>query len=267
MTKPNTRSNILNKNGEQKESSTSATTQQEALFNLIDEENPTLKDVYKILKGMSHSLSFLAEGYDDFKVKIKNLESENNNLKNETEKLHKRLQYLENDYYTEQQHKLQNYVTIHGIPQQKNEETMNTIIKIASTLQVNITPTSIKTYRKMNNHNNTNPTPIIIVEFHDLEIKQALQASYKKNGPIITSQILSNSDKTISEHKKIYLNDYLCTYIKQLLDQTKKIQVQCKIKYVWTKNGCVYARYNDNTPVIKIKNYNNITELELEATN
>lgn len=28
-----------------------------------------------------------------------------------------------------------------------------------------------------------------------------------------------------------------------------------------------YARYNDNTPVIKIKNYNDITELELEAKN
>lgn len=47
MTKPNTRSNNLNKNGELKESSTSATTdtQPENLFDLIDEENPTLKEV------------------------------------------------------------------------------------------------------------------------------------------------------------------------------------------------------------------------------
>lgn len=191
---------------------------------------------------MSHSLSFLAERYNEFKVKIKNLESENNNLKNETEKLHKRLQYLENYYYTEQQHKLQNYVTIHGIPQQKNDETINTIIKIASTHQVHIAPTNIKSYRKMNNHNHTNPTPIIIVQFHDIEIKKDLQANYKNNGPIMMSQILSHADKTNSEHKKVYVNYFILFMqhidVLQLLDQTKKNQAQCKIKYVWTKNGC-----------------------------
>lgn len=263
MNKHNTRSNSANKNGEQNQEDLT-TTPIDNLFDLVNEENPTLKDVYKILKGMSTSLQFLAEGYDEFKTKIKKLENENITLKKETETLHKRLQYIENDYFTTQQLKLQNHITVHGVPQQKNEEIPNTIIKIAKVLNVDISPANIKSFRLMNNHHNTNPSPIIIVEFNDLDNKKEIQTNFKSNGPLIVSQIIKNS-KSNAEHQKIYINDYLCTHIKQLLDQTKKIQVQCNIKFVWTKNGSVFARYNEKSPIIKIKNYNDIAELVEEA--
>lgn len=265
MSKHNTRSNASNKNGEQIQECATIVPA-ENLFDLVNEEDPTLKDIYKVVKGMSLSLQFLSEGYEDFKIKIRKLENENVSLKNETETLHKRLQYIESDYYSTQQQQLLNHITIHGVPQQKPDEIANTIINIANTLNVNITSSNIKSCRSMNNQNNTNPSPIIIVEFNDLDTKQKIQANYKNNGPLIVSQVLKNSNKSNSDHRKIYINDYLCTYFKQLLDQTKKIQVQCNIKFVWTKNGCVFARYNEKAPIIKIRNYNDIKEI-LEETN
>lgn len=259
MTKPNTRSNTTTKNG--------ADNQFDSQLNLIDDENPTIKDVYKVLKGMSKSLSFLAEGYEEFKNKIITLETENKNLKATSEQLNKRLQYLETDYYNEQQQKLQNYITIHGIPQIKNEEVINTVIKIAEKLNVKIEQDDIISHRMMNMKNHSNFSPIMVVELKDIEVKQKIKCNFKNNGPIIVSQILKSAINTNKEHQKIYINDYLCNYVKQLLEQTKKIQAKCNLKFVWTKNGYVYARYNEGTPIIKIRNFSTITELEEEAKN
>lgn len=262
MNKYKTRSGTHNKDGEKVNNSDTSTTDP---FDLIDENNPTIKDVFKILKGLYQSVNFLAEGYEDFKNKIKQLELENNTLKMETESLHKRVQYMETDYYLEQQQKLHKHITIHGIPQQKNDEIENTIISLASKLNVNIDSTNIISCRTMNNKNNSNKTPIIIVEFNDLQIKQQLQTQCKSNGPLLLSQILKHTKNTNMEHKQIYINDYLCTYIKQLLEKAKNIQKQCNIKFVWSKNGKVYARFSEKTPIMQIRNYKDITDLEEES--
>lgn len=236
-------------------------------FDCIDDENPTIKDVMKVLKCMVKSLNFLSDGYEDFKTKIVKLEDENEKLKMDAEQLHKRLQNMENDHYHEQQQKVQNYVTLHGIPLQKNEDIPSTMVKIAEILNVNLTPSSIKSFRSMNNQNKNNATPIIIIEFQDQITKTNIKKNYKDNGPIIVSQVLKNTINTNDEHRKVYINDYLCTYFKQLLEKTKKIQTKCNIKYVWSRNGNVYARYNEKTPIIKIKNYSDIIELEEEIKN
>lgn len=259
MTKPNTRSNTTTKNG--------ADNQFDSQLNLIDDENPTIKDVYKVLKGMSKSLSF--------RRRLWRIQKQNNNTGNRKQELksnirttkNKRLQYLETDYYNEQQQKLQNYITIHGIPQIKNEEVINTVIKIAEKLNVKIEQDDIISHRMMNMKNHSNFSPIMVVELKDIEVKQKIKCNFKNNGPIIVSQILKSAINTNKEHQKIYINDYLCNYVKQLLEQTKKIQAKCNLKFVWTKNGYVYARYNEGTPIIKIRNFSTITELEEEAKN
>lgn len=264
MSKYKTRSG--NKNGDQVQSN-AINQQNENPFNLIDKDNPTMKDLYNILTDLVQSFNFLAESNDEFKTRIKQLEDENKSLKNETEQLHRRVQYIEADYYNEQQQKLQNHITLHGIPQQKPEEITNTVIKIGQILKVDITPLNIKSFRTMNNQNRTNSSPIIIVEFNELQMKHNIQQNYKNNGPIILSQLFNSNNNNNKDQQKVYLNDYLCSYVKSLLEQTKKIKEICKIKFVWTKNGCVYARYNEKSPIIKIKNYKNIADLEEEAKN
>lgn len=173
--------------------------------------------------------------------------------------------YIKADFYFQQQ-QLQNHITIHGLPLQKSEDIVNTVVNIGKTLNVDITTENIKSYRAMNNHNKNNTSPIIIVEFNDPEVKQEMQKNYKTNGPIIAAQIVKNVKNSDAEHQKIYINDYLCTYIKHLLAQTKKIQAKCNIKFVWTKNGNVYARHNENSNTFRIRSYKDIDELESRAS-
>lgn len=267
MSKHNTRSTTMNKNGEQQSDTHTSNLEMKNTFNSIDEENPTIKDIFKVLKGMSISLNSLAKEYEESKGKIQQLENENKILKVECEQLNNRLNYIETDYYTEQQLKLQQYLTIHGVPQQKNNELVSTIIKIGETLNVKITPENIKSHRTINNKNRQNSSPIIVIELNNIEIKKQMQINFKNNGPIIAAQILKHTVNTNKEHQKIYINDYLCTHVKKLLEQTKKIQQKCNLKFVWSKNGSVYARRTEEAPIIKIRNFNDIKEIEKAENN
>lgn len=242
-------------------------TQETDPFETIDEENPTLKDLYNVMKEMFSSVNYLSKSYDDFKTKISKLEEENEELKNESKLMQKRLQHIETDYYHQQQLQLQNYVTIHGLPKQNTEELVNTVINTANILKVNVSQSNIESCRIMQNKNKTNPTPIIVVEFKDHETKQNFQTKYKANGPIIATQILKNVKGTVNEHRKIYVNDYLCSYYKELLENTKQIRTKHNIKFVWYKNGNIFARQNENTFTYKIKNYTDLNNLEEKLKN
>lgn len=248
--------NENNKNGK------AANQDNEDPFATIDEENPTIKDLYKLTKDMFSSLNFLANGYDEFNNKIAKLEKENEVLKAESRNFQRRLQYIETDYYYQQQLQLQNYITIHGIPRQHSEELIKTVIQTAGTLDVNITPNNIKSCRAIHNKNKSNASPIIIVEFDDENIKNKIKTNYKNNGPIIAAQIIKNTKGTSDEHRKIYVNDYLCSYYKELFENTKKIKTTHNVKFVWTKNGKIFVRQKENSPIYKVKNYNDLSELQ-----
>ena len=65
----------------------------------INEDNPSWKEVVKLLKEMHKALSFLSDSHHDFKIALKNLEDENKILKAENIKKNKRLSNLESEFF------------------------------------------------------------------------------------------------------------------------------------------------------------------------
>lgn len=262
MSKPLTRSETTKNSDSNNKKTTPPQRNEFNPFELVDENNPTLKDLYTVIKEMVQSLNFVSAQYEESQRKIKNLEKENENLKMEVKQISKRLQYIETDYYYQQQQELQKHITIHGVPKQKNEDLTKIIINIASTLKVNITETDIKSFRTIRGKNNLNTTPIIVVELMDEEKKNEINRNYKTNGPIIISQIIKNTKNTAAEHQKVYINDYLCTYYKKLLEETKKLKQNYNIKFVWVKNGNIYVRQNESSASYRIRNYTDLDSIQ-----
>lgn len=133
------------------------------------------KELIIILKDMQKSLSFLSDGYDDYKRQLINLEKENVALKEENKILNKRLSQIETDYYNSQQNLLQKTITIHGLSKEKNENIKKVIIDAGKVLNVEIKESNIISYRTMNNKT---PRPIIIAEFDSLELKQTIRTNF-----------------------------------------------------------------------------------------
>ena len=105
--------------------------------------------------------------------------------------------------------------------------------------------------------------PIIVTEFNQFEIKQKIQDNFKKNGPVMFSQISKTTNQTIN-NEKVYINDYLCKHKKQLFDETKKMNSRFNIKYVWFKNGNIYIRQLDDSPIFKVNSIADLQEIGIK---
>ena len=99
-------------------------------FEGINEDNPSIKDIFKLLKSMHHAFHFLSDVNDDFRKKIKTLEEDNKSLKVDNINLNKRILNIENVFFTQQQQQLQTSITIHGVPKQKKTLTEKTLLLI-----------------------------------------------------------------------------------------------------------------------------------------
>lgn len=232
--------------------------------NLGDPEySPTLKDVMKLLMETHKTVSFLAHKFDELNAKMMLMEQQNKNITKENTEIKERLLHLETHYYRQQQQQLGAHLTIHGIPKKSDENIKNTIIEIGKILNINITQNNIKNARRMNS-NNQNFTPIIVVEFDSYYIKQEIQKQYKNNGPILLKQIIPT---TTNETTKVYINEYLTEYTKNLFTEAKKLKSKYNIQFVWIKNGTVYTREKTGEDIIKVVHSESIRQIKAKYHN
>lgn len=91
----------------------------------------------------------------------------------------------------------------------------------------------------------------IIVEFSSLTKKRELMS--KLRGHRINANIL-NVDDNNQANQYIYINDELTPHNRRLLWMAKTKAKECQWKFVWVRSGYVYARKNENSSHIIIKN-------------
>lgn len=204
-------------------------------------------------------MNFLSDKYDKFISIVAKLEDENNTLKINNENLNKRLQSIEFEFYNQQQQQLSNFITIHGIPKQQKEDTKDLVVKTIKILDSNLDSVNVISCRRMLNKSAQDIAPIIVAEVDDIQTKTRIKSNYKTNGPIILSQIMNTPH---CKQQKIFINDYLSNYHKNILNLAKKLKQTYGFKFVWTKNGNVYLRYTEQSPVIQIKTEDDIADVD-----
>lgn len=187
-----------------------------------DEESTTttIQKLYKLNTEMNQTLQFLSEKYDVFLKKITKVEQENKHLKKQNEELNIRLEAVEHEINIQQQQRVKNHLTIHGIPQKNNENLKNTIVETIKATKTTITEENIISYRRMNASNSTHKAPIIVIQLDNYETKQKIQQNYKTNGPINLQQIIPNT-KQGNEDRLVFINEYLTNYTTQLYEVAK----------------------------------------------
>lgn len=223
------------------------------------ETEPTLKQVMSKLNDIIKAIDFHSKQQEEALKRLANIEKENVSLRQENTNLNIRLSNIESFFYQQQQQQLQKHITIHGVPKNTNEDLNTTIINTIKSLNITVNQDEIITARRMHStHNNTAP-PIIVVEFTTTAIKQNIMQTYKTNGPIMLSQ-LSKAPNT--ENKKIYFNEYLNNYYKQLYNNTKELKSSNNFKFVWFKHGTIYARESETTQIYRVKHQNDITRIK-----
>ena len=71
----------------------------------------------------------------------------------------------------------------------------------------------------------------------------------------------SNLIKINTEYGRIYLNENLPQNLKILLGKVNQIRKSKQYKFLWTRNGNIYVRKNENTNVISITRNSDLVKI------
>lgn len=132
--------------------------------------------------------------------------------------------------------------------------------KIANSLNIEINESDVnKAYRLRNQKDK------IIVEFSSLSKKKEIMK--KINRHRVDAQIINtaeNNNENNNSHnqsKYIYINDLLTYNNRQILWITKTKAKECNWKFVWTRDGKIFARKIENSSSIIINNAADIEQI------
>ena len=237
------------------------------LIVVIREEFKSLKSQFSEL---SSSMTFCCNKIDDFEASIQQINAkfnqfekivaENKQLKADVETLTHKVNSLE-------QRSRSNNIELHGIPESKDENLSKIVLEIGSELGCNIAEHDIQCAYRIRNNAFRNPSnrsilSHIVVELQSRHVKNKIIASMNAKRKQIKS--INNSNPHISIPgitDKLFINEHLSKYNKNLFYKLRKTAKEKGIKYVWTKNCVIYARKNDTSKACVISSENDILNL------
>lgn len=211
--------------------------------------NAVLKDMNKKLEilttmkstldGLVESVEFYASQYQELiehkkqtDKKLLSLENKNTYLEKYTRSLEQRVADLEN------KNKEKN-VEIVGLEYKEGEVLRDVADALAQ--KIKVSPEGIIEIKRVGAEKKERPRSVIVT----FDIKERRNEWLSKRKTIITnSEIFKNENKT-----KIYINEELSRYVKQLLWQAKT-ELKDTYKYIWPQNGKVLVRKDDQNKKI-----------------
>ncbi|KAK5643414.1 hypothetical protein RI129_005500 [Pyrocoelia pectoralis] len=176
---------------------------------------------------------------------IESLKSENLLLSKKLAENHSRLVHCE-------QYSRSNTLEIYGIPETKNENSLQVVLAVAEALGVTINESSIDACHRLKKVQNR-PTTGIIVKFVRRYDKQLFLEKRKVKGSNFTTASLSILGLDPTNPTPVYVNQSLCKTRRVLLGKARKKAYEGNYKYVWVDDrGNIKVRKADNSKIIYV---------------
>lgn len=183
---------------------------------------------------------------------IEKLTKENTELKSVVDNLSNRLEAVD-------QQARANNIEMQGIPEKENENLLSIIKTIGENIGCPIEPTEVDTvFRAAHRESSDKPRSIIIKLLSKQKRDNILSAAKLKRR---SSDSISRGLKVDNISKELYINEHLTPKNKLILKKSKEMARSKNYKYIWVRNGVVFARSNDRSRVIKILNENDVNKI------
>lgn len=198
------------------------------------------------IEQVQHTCKQLEEKNTALEETIKNLLDENSKLKSRS---------IDNEKFL-----YANMLEITGVPEPKGENVMVSAQMVAYAVGFKLDMSMVDNCYRIHSNGNLSSSKIIL-KF----VKKADRDEMLRLRKIKTDFSTNHLDKSLSDlakqHNVIYINEFLSISSKKLLMKAKEYKKENKIKYLWIKNGSIFMRKADNSPVINIKHDLNFNEL------
>lgn len=214
----------------------------ESDLSAIKEKVNQLDDINKAIQYMSSQYDEILRGVKVNKKKIDKLEKENKNMKEEITKLKSSVKFL-NDA------RVQNDCIINGIT--STEPAVNVVLNIATQMKCSLSEEKIEDAYFVGVNKGANQNKSIVVKFRDQKNKKMFMDKKAKL-------------KESNEMKNIYINDYLSKESLEIFNYAKSLKAT-GFKFVFYKGNKLYAKKNENSRPLLIKNREDVDKLLLNC--
>lgn len=204
---------------------------------IFEKENPTLKDVMNQLREYQNSFQYMSNIFDENKKVLEEnsrVLDEISILRNDYIAIKKELSYVKYELNQFKQEKLKNNLIVYGIRNVENQEENETVLKekFCSALKdanVIISKEDINSCYRIHGKQKNGP---VIIELQ----KEEKKIFILKNKKALRSK---NSNEFIS------VNEHLTSFSYKLLLEAR-IKLSGLFKYIWTRNGKILIKKNDD---------------------
>ncbi|KAI5630985.1 hypothetical protein NE865_16302 [Phthorimaea operculella] len=157
-----------------------------------------------------------------------------------------------------QRDRLQN-LEISGIPDKSKENLTSYMINIGKFIGVEVTANDIEYItRAQPRTKNPNRPKTIIVKLKSRLLKDTIISATRKSQKILTSDI---GITTTGEPAQIFINEHLTPSNKLLYLQARKKKKLAHFEFVWVRDGKIFARKNETSPVIPIRSSTDLEKM------
>ena len=145
-----------------------------------------------------------------------------------------------------------------GIPVTANEDVIDIVVKLSKLVGVDITKSDISTAHRLRpkRHSTIGEPPAIIAQFINRNLRNLIYSKHT------AAKFIPENDFPISKMKRLYINENLTQERKKLLWQIKQRMKQLEIKFLWTMNGKIYVRKDEDSTSVIIQNEEDLNKIE-----
>lgn len=195
----------------------------------------------KIREDIQSALSKVSSAITTLTTQVTELNDKTKENVKKIEEMEVRINKLE-------QNAINKNIVINNI--QNSEMSASDVIKkVASSLNISLNNDDISNAYKIKKNNK------IIIEFTTINKKKELMGKLKGNK--LNSNIFNTGENNMLNNSNanfIYINDDLTAINRRLLWIAKTRAKECLWKFIWVRNGNIFARKAENSPAIVIKN-------------
>ena len=233
-------------------------------------EMPTIKEFESLLDSKLQPIQTKLDGlveqmndnYTALQAKLDLLEARNASLEAENATLTKKLQTCETSLNNLEQYSRRECVEISGIPEVKEENTDDIVIKVGSLIGLDIEKHDISISHRLPkpsysaavkegpraSSNASSRAPNIIVKF----VRRETRDRFYKGRKLLRGKSTRDLDLARYSENKIYISENLTQANKNIFKESLQVKKDLKYKFIWTFYGRTYLRKDSESPVVAI---------------
>lgn len=224
-----------------------------SILTILQKNSSDISDIKNEQKDMCASIEYCHANIKDIKqlisgqdLKITNCENDILKIGEETRKIENSVQAVANGIRDLEQYSHRNNLIVYGIPEEKNENIIFVVRRLAAALQFEDWSSNlIDAVHRMGKISGPRPRPIIIRFVSRLHKDMFLNKRKVRRN-------LKASDLGYSDESSVFVNESLTPSNRELLKKTQEKAKEMGYMHVWTANCNIYTRREKGSAAIKI---------------